>query len=82
MKRQLTFGFEETFGKKWVKRLSDKHKEAIRLALKEIMVDYFKMGHTCCSVSTEAEEKSAKELSVLFCHKGHVRKQTNREGHG
>lgn len=65
MKRQLTFGFEETFGKKWVKRLSDKQKEAIRLALKEVIVDYFKMGHTCCLVSTGGGEENAKELKQM-----------------
>ena len=58
MKRQLTFGFEETRGKEWINRLSEKQKEVIRMALKEIMVAYFK----CSSVSTKLEEKSTKEL--------------------
>lgn len=63
MKRQLTFGFEQTSDKKWIKRLSEGQQEAIRMALKEIMVAYFKISRRCSLVDTEAEKKSAKQLS-------------------
>lgn len=58
MKRQLTFGFEETCGKKWIKRLSEDQQEAIREALKEIMVAYFKIGRRYSLVDTRGEKKA------------------------
>ena len=57
MKRQLAFGFEETFAKKWIKGLSEDQREVIRMALKEIMLAYFKIGRRCSLVDTKAERK-------------------------
>lgn len=57
MKRQLRLKFEEAFSKKWVGTISERQKEAIRSALKEIMVAYCEMKHTCGPIDKKADEK-------------------------
>lgn len=46
MKKQLLlFSFEDEFTKNFLKTLSEKQKEEIRKALKEIIMRYFEMNH-------------------------------------
>ena len=53
MKKQLNFRFCDKFAEQRLDNLTEAEKEAIRLALKEMMVAYFERKHRLISRSQE-----------------------------